>query len=129
VRLLSVLLGVGLMLGLTVFVMDRVNQQEQSTAKAVGVQVLPGGIVVPPDSDPEVVPSGGVSAAQTVACATTAQALRTAEDAYKVLNGRYADLPTLVTAGMLRAPSTELYRIESTDGFATFRLVGEHGCP
>ena len=85
--------------------------------------------MVPPDDGPAVVPSGGVSAAQTVACATTSEALRTAEDSYKVLNDHYADLPTLISAGMLRAPTTELYRIESTDGFATYHLVGEHGCP
>jgi hypothetical protein len=129
VRLLSLLLGVGLVLGLTVYVMDRVNQQEQRTAKDVGVRLLPGGIVVPQGDSPAVASGGALDAAQTVACATTAQALRTAEDSYQVLNGHYADLPTLVQSGTLRAPSEELYRIESTDGFTTYHLVGEHGCP
>jgi hypothetical protein len=129
VRLLSVLLGVGLVLGLTIFVMDKVNQQEKTAAGQVGVQVLPGGIVVPPDNPPEVVAGGGIDAARTVECATTATALRGAEDNYKILNGKYADLATLVSSGSVRAPSSELYRIESSDGFATFRLVGENGCP
>jgi hypothetical protein len=129
VRLLGVLLSIGLVLGLTVFVMDKVNQQEQKTAKDVGVRVLPGGIVVP-DSDAPVVAGGGaVDPAQTVACATTAQSLRTAEESYHVLNGVYADLPTLVSSGTIRQPSTVLYKIESTDGYATFKLVGQAGCP
>lgn len=128
-RLLSLLLGVGLVLGLTVYVMDRVNEQGRQTAKDVGVHVLPGGVVVPPADSPAVAAGGAIDAAQTVACATTAQALRTAEDTYQVLNGHYADLPTLVQSGTVRKPSAELYRIESTDGFTTYRLVGEHACP
>ena len=128
-RLLGVLLGVGLVLGLTVLVMDKVNQQDQKTARDVGVRVLPGGIVVPPADGPAVVSGGAVGAAETVACATTAQSLRGAEDAYQALIGRYADLATLAQSGTLRAPASALYTIESSDGFTTFRLVGRHGCP
>ncbi len=128
-RLLSVLLGVGLMLGLSVYVMDRVNQQEKATAKQVGVSVLPGGIVVPPNDPPAVAPTGAIDAAHTVACATASESLRTAEDGYKILNGKYADLPTLVSSGTLRQPSVPLYRIESSDGYQTFKLVGQQGCP
>lgn len=128
-RLLGVLLSIGLVLGLTVFVMDKVNEQEQKTAKDVGVRVLPGGVVVPDTDAPAVSGGGAIAPADTVACATAAQTTRDAEESYHVLNGRYADLPTLVSSGTIRQPSTVLYTIESTDGFATFKLVGQAGCP
>lgn len=129
-RLLSVLLGVGLVLGLTVFVMDRVNQEEHTAVKNVGVRVLPGGIVIPPPDSPAVVaPTGAIDAAQTVACASTAQALRGAEDNFQALNGHYADYPTLVSGGIIRAAANPLYRIESVDGYETYKLVGQNGCP
>ena len=128
-RLLGVLLSIGLVLGLTLYVMDQVNRQEQKTTKDVGVRVMPGGIVVP-GTDPAAVSGGGaVDPAKTVACATNAQSLRSAEDSYQALNGKYADLPTLVSAEIIHQPSTVLYTIESTDGFATFKLVGQAGCP
>jgi hypothetical protein len=38
-------------------------------------------------------------------------------------------VPTLVASGTLRAQRQDLYRIESTDGFATFTLAGQAGCP
>ena len=128
-RLLGLLLGVGLALGLTLFVMGKVDSQTKATAKAAGVTVLPGGIVVPPPDG--AAPSGGnaVHAARTVACASASLALRTAEDTYQVSNGRYADLATLVSSGTIRAPSPSLYTITSTDSYATYRLVGQQGCP
>jgi hypothetical protein len=129
VRLLSVLLGVGLVLGLTVFVVDKMGGEGAKANNDVAVDVLPGGIVVP-KSDPPAVGSGGsVDAAQTVACAGAAQALRAAEEQYQVLNGKFADLPTLVAAGTIRPPSQDLYAVTSTDGFATYKLVGQAGCP
>jgi hypothetical protein len=84
---------------------------------------------VPQSNPPEVVAGGAIDAARTVACASAAQALRSAEDRYQVLNGKYADLPTLVAEQLVRTPDQSLYRIESTDGFATFTLVGQSGCP
>jgi hypothetical protein len=130
VRLLSVLLGIGLVLGLTVFVVDKMGDEGKKTNDELAVKVLPGGIVAPNTDPPGGASSGGaVAAANTVACATAAQALRSAEEQYQVLNGKYADLPTLVAAKILRAQTRPLYTIESTDGFATFTLVGQSGCP
>ncbi|MCI4355124.1 MAG: hypothetical protein L3K06_07150 [Thermoplasmata archaeon] len=128
-RLLGVLLSVGLVLGLTVYVIDRVNAQEQKTSEKVGVRLLPGGIVVPDSDSPVVAGGGAVDSAQTVACATTSQSLRTAEDTYQAVNNHYADLPTLIAAGTIRKPSKNLYTIASTDGFVSYHLVGQNGCP
>ncbi len=129
-RLLSVLLGVGLVLGLTVFVVSTTGDEGKQANRDVAVSLLPGGIVVPNTDPPGAASSGGaVDAAKTVACASAAQTLRGAEDQYQVLNGKYADLPTLVAAGSLRDPSQTLYAIASTDGFATYTLVGQSGCP
>ena len=129
-RLLSVLLGVGLVLGLTAFVCTRMGDEGKKANHDLAVKVMPGGIVVPNTDPPDAASSGGaVDAANTVACASAAQALRSAEEQYQILNGKYADLPTLVAAKLLRAPGRTLYTIESTDGFATFTLVGQSGCP
>ncbi|MGZ4756134.1 MAG: hypothetical protein ACXVKA_09930 [Acidimicrobiia bacterium] len=128
-RLLGVLLSVGLVLGLTLYVIDRVNEQEQKTSEKVGVRLLPGGIVVPDTGGAPVAGAGAVGPAMTVACATDAQALRTAEDTYQAVNNHYADLPTLIAAGTIRKPSENLYTITSTDGFVTYHLVGQNGCP
>jgi hypothetical protein len=128
-RLLSVLLGVGLVLGLSAYVVSRVNDQGKQASTSVGVRVRPGGVVEPAPESPMTAEGGALDAARTVACATTAQTLRDAEESYRTLNGSYADLPTLVQSGTIRAPSEELYRLTSADGFATFRLVGQHGCP
>jgi hypothetical protein len=128
-RLLGLLLGVGLVLGLSAYVVSRVNAQGEQASTSAGVRVRPGGVVEPAPGSPTTGPGGPIDAARTVACATTAQTLRDAEETYRLLNGSYADLPTLIQSGTIRAPSEELYRIASTDGFATFRLVGEHGCP
>ena len=86
-------------------------------------------MVEPAAPSPTTALGGALDAARTVACATTAQTLRDAEESYRTLNGSYVDLPTLIQSGTIRAPSEELYRIDSTNGFATFRLVGQHGCP
>jgi hypothetical protein len=129
VRLLSVLLGVGLVLGLTVFVVDKMGDEGAKTNQDVGVQVLPGGIVVPQKDPPALSGGGAVDAANTVACATAAQALRGAEEQYQALNGKFADLPTLISSGTIRNPDHDLYAIASTDGYATFTLVGKAGCP
>ncbi len=128
-RLLGLLLGVGLVLGLSAYVVSRVDDQGEQASTSAGVRVRPGGVVEPVPESPTTAPGGPIDAARTVACATTAQSLRDAEESYRLLNGSYADLPTLIQSGTIRAPSEELYRIASTDGFATFRLVGEHGCP
>lgn len=128
-RLLGVLLGVGLVLGLSAYVVSRVNDQGKATSTPVGVRVRPGGVVEPAAGSAATAQGGALDAARTVACATTAQTLRDAEESYRTINGSYADLPTLVQSGTIRAPSEDLYRIASTDGFSTFRLVGRHGCP
>jgi len=129
VRLLGLLLGVGLALGLTVFVVGKVDAQGKATAKGVGVTVLPGGVVAAAPDSPAVASGNATTAAQTVACATESQALRTAEDSYHLLNGNYADLATLVRSDTIRAPAQALYAISSTDGFASYHLAGQHGCP
>ncbi len=128
-RLLGVLLGVGLALGLTVFVVGKVDAQGKATAKGVGVTVLPGGVVAPAADSPAVASGNAVSSAQTVACASQAQALRAAEDQYRAVNDKYADVATLVSSGTIRALDQPLYTISSTDGFATYHLAGQHGCP
>src|SRR3977135_3744093 len=128
-RLLGVLLGVGLVLGLSAYVVSRVNDQGQQPSPSAGVRVGPGGVVEPAAPSPTTALGGALDAARTVACATTAHTLRDPEESYRTLNGSYVDLPTLIQSGTIRAPSEELYRIDSTDGFATFRLVGRHGCP
>ena len=80
--------------------------------------------------DPPAVTGGNaITAAQTAACATEAQALRGAEESYQTLNGKFADLATLIQSDTIRAPSQALYVISSTDGFATYHLTGQHGCP
>jgi hypothetical protein len=129
VRLLGLLLGVGLVLGLTVFVMGKLDDQGKATAKSVGVTVLPGGVVVPAPDSPAVASGNAVSSALTVACASQAQALRGAEDQYQTLNGKYADVATLVSSGTIRPLAKALYAISSTDGFATYQLKGQQGCP
>jgi hypothetical protein len=128
-RLLGLLLGVGLALGLTLFVMGKVDSQSKATAKQAGVTVLPGGIVVPAPDGAAASGGNAVDAAHTVACASASQALRTAEDTYQATNGRYADLATLVSSGTIRPPSQSLYTIASSDSYATYRLVGQQGCP
>ena len=67
-------------------------------------------------------------AARTAACATEAQSLRDAEEQYHALHDRYADVATLVADQAVVRAST-LYRVDSGDGFATYRLVGLTGCP
>lgn len=128
-RLLGVLLGVGLVLGLSAYAAGRVSDQGERASTSVGVRVRPGGVVEPASESPTTATGGALDAARTVACATTAQTLRDAEESYRVLNGRYADIPTLVQSGSIRVPAEELYRVESSDGFVTYRLVGQHGCP
>jgi hypothetical protein len=128
-RLLGVLLGVGLVVGLSAFVVSRVTDQGAGTTPPVGVTVGPGGEVRPASEGGATAEGGAPDAAQTVACATTARSLRDAEESYRVLNGSYADLATLVQSGTIRAPAQDLYGIESGDGFTTFRLIGRHGCP
>ena len=119
----------GLVLGLSAYVVSRVNDQGEQASTSVGVRVRPGGVVEPVAGSPTTAQGGPLDAARTVACATAAQTLRDAEESYRTLNGSYVDLPTLVQSATIRAPSEELYAIASTDGFATFRLVGQHGCP
>ncbi len=128
-RLLGILLGVGLALGLSAYVVSRVDDSGGQTVRSAGVDVTPGGVVTPATGSPTTAEGGAPDAALTVACATTAQTIRTAEETYRLLNGRYADLPTLVQAGNLRASPDGSYRVDSVDGFVTFRLVGQHGCP
>ena len=131
-RILGLVLTLGLLLGLSAYAMSSIDKQD-STKHGTGVSVLPGGIVVP-DTDPQATPTPGgapggpLDAARTVACATDAQSLRAAEEQYKVLNDRYADVATLVSQQALAAPST-LYRVVSDDGFASYHLVGLTGCP
>ena len=95
-RLLGVLLGVGLVVGLAAFVVDRVNDE---TKMSVPIEVGPGGEVTPAAESGATAEGGAPDAAQTVACATTAQSLRDAEETYQLLNGSYADLATLVRVG------------------------------
>jgi hypothetical protein len=128
-RLLGVLLGVALVVGLAAYASTWVNDMNDETKMSVPIEVGPGGEVTPAAQGGATAGGGAPDAAQTVACATTAQSLREAEESYKLLNGSYADLDTLVGSGTIRALAEDLYGIESSDGFTTFRLVGRHGCP
>ncbi len=56
------------------------------------MKVQAGGVVVPTSGGATGTGGDAVSAAQTVACAAESETLRTAEDTYQVLNGKYADL-------------------------------------
>src|SRR4051794_3713461 len=120
-RLLGILLGVGLVLGLSALVVTRVTDTNEQSKVRVPIKVGPGGDVTPAADSGSTAEVGAIDAAQTVACATTAQTLRDAEESYRTLNGSYADLAMLVQSATIRAPQRDLYRIESSDGFTTFR--------
>ena len=128
-RILGLVLTLGLLLGLSAYVMSSIDKQDP-TKHGAGVTVLPGGIVVPGSDPGGAQTSGGgpLDAARTVACATEAQSLRDAEEQYHALHDRYADVATLVADQAVVRAST-LYRVDSGDGFATYRLVGLTGCP
>ncbi len=128
-RLLGVLLAVGLLVGLGALAMTRASEEGTKIVDKMPVTVGPGGEVTPAAESGSTAEGGAPDAAQTVACATTAQSLRDAEESYKLLNGSYADLDTLVGSGTIRAPAEDRYGIESSDGFTTFRLIGRNGCP
>jgi hypothetical protein len=118
-----------LVLGLSAFVVTRVTDLNEESKMLIPIKVGPDGEVTL-DAERDTTAEGGATdAAQTVVCATTAQTLRAAEESYRLLNGRYADLPTLIASGTIRAPAEDLYAIESDDGYTTFRLVGRPGCP
>ena len=102
-RLLSVLLGVGLVLGLMVCVVDQVRRREAEGAprSTSWCRCSRGGIVVPlADSRGESRGPLRVDAADAVACATScADALRAPEEQYQALNGQYARPPDRSSAG------------------------------
>jgi hypothetical protein len=89
VRLLGVLLTVGIALGLSAYVADRVGGEQRAA--------LPAG------PHAAAVPQPAIPAARASACAADTAVLGTAEEAYKALHGRYADVPTIVAAGVLRS--------------------------
>ena len=129
-RLLSVLLGVGLVIGLMVFVMDKVNDEGTKTNHDVAVKVLPGGVVVPAAG-----PGRGPAAAgrSTRRRPSPARAPRARCGPPRTSTRRSTgSSPTCRPSsppGPIRQPSQDLYVIASTDGYATFKLVGKTGCP
>jgi hypothetical protein len=95
VRLLGVLLALGLALGLTAYVADRVGGEQRAAlpAPATGAVGAPAQPAIP--------------AAAAAAGGGARQVVTTAEEAYHALEGRYADLPTITGAGLLRdVPAT-----------------------
>lgn len=114
-RVLALLLGAALVLGLALFAVDKVNEPGPSPAERSGLDV---GAAPAPVSE----------AGRIAECDQAARDIRGAEEAYRTLYSRYADLPTLVQAGNL-TQVTAFYTVESTDGWATYRLVGQGGCP
>lgn len=116
-RLLGVLLAVGLVFGLSVYAVTRVDD---------------GG---PTGGVPSVLTSGTGSAASTpvqradlAACAAESAVLGTAEEAYFAVNGRYGAGPALVAARSLRSLPT-LHRIDVPADAGAFTIVGLGGCP
>jgi hypothetical protein len=114
VRLLGLLLGVGLALALTMFAIDKVNEPGPTAAEKAGLDV-------------ETSPAEMTAEAKIAACDDARRNIDLAEETYHAQYGRYADMLTLVQAGNLVSES-EHYRVESTDGFVTYHLVGQAGC-
>lgn len=100
-RLLGVLLGIGIALALTVYVADRVGGDASRTLTSVPTTATATpGATGSPGPPP-------ISAARTAACAADGRIVATAEEAYRAVEGHFADLTTLVAAGYLReAPAT-----------------------
>jgi hypothetical protein len=110
-----VLLALGIALGLTVMVWDRVGAGQRDALRAT----------VPATSAAEGQPAlPAIPAAGSAVCEANRSALLTAEDAYDAVHGRYADLPTLVAAGLLREPPTT-FTIEVAPDGRTFSVHGD----
>lgn len=114
-KLVGVLLAGALVLGLAMFAVDKVNDPGPSAAEKAGLDV-------------SVSPSAPDVAVDAEECVTARRAITGAEDSYHAQYSRYADVTTLILAGNLAGP-TALYRIESTDGFVTYQLTSQAGCP
>jgi hypothetical protein len=93
VRLLGVLLAIGIALGLTAYVADRVGSEQRAALPTVPTE--PGAVADPAQP--------AIPAARAAACAAERQVVAAAEEAYRAVQGRYADLPTVLAAGYLRA--------------------------
>src|SRR6478736_189071 len=110
-RILGLLLGVGLVLALTMWGIDKINEPGPTAAEKAGVQVGAG----PADMNAQ---------AKIAACDDAHRNIDAAEETYHAQYGRYASLDTLVAAGNL-VSAPEYFKVESTDGFATYHLVGQ----
>jgi hypothetical protein len=114
-KVVGVLLVAALMLGLVLFAIDKANEPGPSAAVKAGVQV-------------GAEPSAPSQAGLVASCDQATRDVTNAEEIYHAQNSRYADILTLLQAGNL-ATATQFYRVESTDGFVTYRLIGQAGCP
>ncbi len=114
-KVVGVLVAAALVLAAVLFAIDKVNAPGPSAAEKAGVQV---------DADP----AASSQASLQASCDQAFTDLTNVEELFHAQNGRYADVATLVQLGNLEQPS-EFYAVESTDGFATYRLVGQAGCP
>jgi hypothetical protein len=113
-RILGLLLGVGLALALTMWGIDKVNEPGPTAAEKTGLNLNTG-------------PGEMTAEAKIAACDDAHRNIDAAEESYHAQYGRFADILTLVTAGNLVA-APDQFRVESTDGFATYHLVGQAGC-
>jgi hypothetical protein len=62
-----------------------------------------------------------------IACATDARVIQTAQDAHALLHGRFATLPELVEAGLLRRPSGSFREVQVGTPPGGYTLVGAAG--
>jgi len=114
-RLVGLIVGAAVILGLALFVVDKVNEPGESPAAKAGLDV-------------SAAPAPVSDAGRSAACDQSAREINTAEQAYHTRFGFYADVPTLLQAGNL-ASTPSGYTAESSDGWVTYRLVGRGGCP
>jgi len=121
VRLLGVLLGIGIALALTLYVAGRVSGESSRTLARVPTTASTTAVSAPGATGAPGPPA--VAAARGRACAADERTVSTAEEAYRAVEGHYADLPTLVTAGYLRAAPAALTVTLAPDA-SGYRLGG-----
>jgi hypothetical protein len=116
-KVLGLLVAAAVVFGLVLFGVDKLNEPGPTPAEDAGLDVT---------ADPSPPPVAAGAAGE--ACLEAHRDITAAERTYFSQYSRYADIATLVRAGNLVAAPT-LYIAESSDGWATYRLVGQAGCP
>jgi hypothetical protein len=127
VRLLGILLALGIALGLTVYVVDRVSDQEQTATKEAGLPALPGGFTTEPAGGAQPAAPGAIDTAARAACTANRATLDQAEETFRAVNGRYTDGPGLVAGGLLREAPKDL-RVDVTPDGSRYSIVASGNC-